>query len=495
MNPRELAAEKAQTEPPRCQFPLTRNSRFELAAEKAQTGTPTLPIPAASGDGMRVAGRVRHIAVLPGDGVGAEVVAGPVKLLEAIAEAGRIELTGPWPVGASAFGELGAGLPEPTLAACDTSDAMFFGAAGEHPGVSLDDYRPEHSIIGLRQRYDLRVSIRTIVRIGSGAIGGNPQSDTRTASGDPHHGTGTASGDPQSDTRTASGDPHHGTGAVASAANRPLIVLRNLLGGAYGAASTRTESDGSEAACDQVILTPDQISELAEMACDMVERGLASSILSVDKANLLATSRLWRSITEKVAQARGVPLRHTYVDRMAFELAHDDVTADTVVLTEGIFGDILSDLAAGRAGSIALCGSASVNPGQPVQGNCVGLFEPVHGSAPRHYGQGKVNPSGAYLALAALLEWFDETADLGPPVTEALSEALQAGPLTYDLAPAGTAPASTDSFAAAVNARALPRLNELAVSVPNTPATEPVTLPTPRAGAALSLSHITAEPS
>ena len=354
----------------------------------------------------------RRIAVLPGDGVGAEVVAGPVALLEAIAGAGRIELTGPWPVGASAFGELGTGLPEDTLAACDASDAMFFGAAGEHPGVSLDDYRPEHSIIGLRQRYDLRVSIRNIVRAGESG-------------------------------------------------RRPLIVLRNLLGGAYGAASTRTESDGSNAAGDEVILTPDQITELAEMACDLVEQGLASSIVSADKANLMATSRLWRSITGRVADARGVPLRHTYVDRMAFELAHDDVVSDTVVLTEGIFGDMLSDLAAGRAGSIALCGSASVNPGRPAQGRCVGLFEPVHGSAPRHTGQGRVNPSGAYLALAALLEWFPETADLGPPVTEALSEALQAGPLTYDLAPDGTDPASTDAFAVAVNARALPRLKEL----------------------------------
>ena len=361
---------------------------------------------------MSAAGRVRRIAVLPGDGVGAEVVAGPVELLEAIADAGRIELTGPWAVGASAFGELGTGLPEPTLAACDDCDAMFFGAAGEHPGVSLDDYRPEHSIIGLRQRYDLRVSIRNIVRASEG--GGHP-----------------------------------------------LIVLRNLLGGAYGAASTRTESDGTDAACDEVILTPDQITELAEMACDLVEQGLASSIVSADKANLMATSRLWRSITGQVAEARSVPLRHTYIDRMAFELAHDDVVADTIVLTEGIFGDMLSDLAAGRAGSIALCGSASVNPGPPVQGRCVGLFEPVHGSAPRHFGKGRVNPAGAYLALSALLEWFAETAALGPPITAALAEALQAGPLTYDLAAAGAEPASTESFAAAVNARALPRLKEL----------------------------------
>ncbi|MCY4425201.1 MAG: isocitrate/isopropylmalate family dehydrogenase [Acidimicrobiaceae bacterium] len=391
----------------------------------------------------------RRIAVLPGDGVGAEVVAGPTELLEAIAAAGRIELTGPWPVGASAFGELGTGLPESTLAACDDCDAMFFGAAGEHPGVSLDDYRPEHSIIGLRQRYDLRVSIRNIVRVDPEAERVDERDQPRRARPWPERPVSAAN---KSGNNTASND---------GAAARPLIVLRNLLGGAYGAAATRTESDGSEAACDEVILTPAQITELAEMACDLVEQGQASSIVSADKANLLATSRLWRSITTRVAEARGVPLRHTYVDRMAFELAHDDVVADTVVLTEGIFGDMLSDLAAGRAGSIALCGSASVNPGPPAQGRCVGLFEPVHGSAPRHAGLGRVNPSGAYLALAALLEWFTETAELGPVVTGALSEALEAGPLTYDLAPAGTDPASTEAFAAAVNARALPRLKEL----------------------------------
>ena len=410
---------------------------------------------------------MRRIAVLPGDGVGAEVVAGPVKLLEAIAEAGRIELTGPWPVGASAFGELGTGLPEPTLDACDQSDAMFFGAAGEHPGVSLDDYRPEHSIIGLRQRYDLRVSIRSIVRADQGPadeIHGRPREDRSPTPGDQHrqHQDQTGEGQHrQHQDQTGEGQHRQHQDQTGEGRGRPLIVLRNLLGGAYGAASTRTESDGSQAACDEVILTPDQITELAEMACDLVEQGLASQIVSADKANLMATSRLWRSITGRVADARGVPLRHTYVDRMAFELAHDDVTADTVVLTEGIFGDMLSDLAAGRAGSIALCGSASVNPGRPARGSCVGLFEPVHGSAPRHAGKGRVNPSGAYLALAALLEWFDETAELGPPVTEALSETLHAGPLTYDLATTGSEPVGTETFAAAVNARALPRLKEL----------------------------------
>jgi len=351
---------------------------------------------------------MRRIALLPGDGVGPEVLAGPIRLLEFLAARDCVELTGPWPVGASAFGAQGTGLPDETLAACDDADALLFGAAGEHPGVSLEDYRPEHSIIGLRERYDLRVSIRQIQR-----------------------------------------DDHP-----------PLIVLRNLLGGAYGTAPTRDESDGTEPATDRLTLIPDQISELAEMACDMVERGIASTIISVDKANLFATSRLWRTVTADVADRRGVAIQHTLVDRMAFLLAHDDVVGDAVILTEGIFGDILSDLAGGRAGSIALCGSASVHPGPPSHGRCVGLFEPVHGSAPSHAGKGRVNPTGAYLALVALLEWFPETAALAPSVTAGLGQTLGQGPWTYDLTPPGTEPASTDTFANAVNAIAITLLDE-----------------------------------
>ena len=354
----------------------------------------------------------RRIAVLPGDGVGAEVVAGPVELLEAIAGAGRIELTGPWPVGASAFGELGTGLPEDTLAACDASDAMFFGAAGEHPGVSLDDYRPEHSIIGLRQRYDLRVSIRNIVRAGASS-------------------------------------------------GRPLIVLRNLLGGAYGAASTRTESDGSQAAGDEVILTPDQITELAEMACDLVEQGLASSIVSADKANLMATSRLWRSITGRVAENRGVPLRHTYVDRMAFELAHDDVVSDTVVLTEGIFGDMLSDLAAGPGGLHSAVRLGQRQPGSPGSGPLRGPVRagPRLRAPPHRPGQGqpvgRLPGAGRAAGVVPGDRRSGSASDRGPlGGTAGRAAHLRPGP-------DGTDPASTDAFAVAVNARALPRLKEL----------------------------------
>src|SRR3954447_7469649 len=113
---------------------------------------------------------MRRIAVLPGDGVGPEVVDGPVALLERLASRGAVELTGPWPVGASSFGAGGDGLPATTLAACAEADAILFGAAGEHPGVPLEDYRPEHSLLTLREHFDLRVSIRQVLARGTRPI-------------------------------------------------------------------------------------------------------------------------------------------------------------------------------------------------------------------------------------------------------------------------------------------------------------------------------------
>lgn len=340
------------------------------------------------------------VALLPGDGVGPEVLAGPSGVLHELAKLGIVGVTGPWPVGASAFGALGNGLPPKTLAACQAADAIFFGAAGEHPGVPVAAYRPEHSLLALREAFELRVSIREV---------------------------------------------WHPT-------RRPMTVVRNLLGGAYGTAGMRTEGDGTIPARDIIELTRDQIVELTTIACELAAREPGCRVVSVDKANLFATSRLWRRTVTEVASARNVAVDHVLVDRFAFELGHGEIP-EAVVLTEGIFGDILSDLACGRVGSIALCGSASVNPGSPVNGRCVGLFEPVHGSAPRRAGQDKANPAGAYLALAALLEWFAETASYGPLVRQALGDALAQGPLTYDLAGPGQAVASTREFAADVNNR------------------------------------------
>ena len=365
-----------------------------------------------------------RVALLPGDGVGAEVLDGPARLLRRLAAQGLLEVTGPWPVGARAAASHGSVLPAETLEACDAADALLLGAVGEDPHVPAELCpRPEVALHQLRERYDLRLSIREIPV------------------------------DESSD----------------------LIVVRNLIGGSYGVSADRQESvDGGEAH-DVLRLTPERVAEVVHLACDLVQQRGGGRLVSVDKANLYATGRLWRRTADEVAAARGIAVEHRYVDRAAFELGSGAAVPD-VLVTEGLLGDILSDLAAGRAGSPALCGSASVHPGAPVTGRCVGLFEPAHGSAPRRAGKQQVDPLGGFLALAALLTHFESTREAGRRLRAATRTVLRAGPWTYDLAPAGVPPASTDEVTEAVLAAyaALePGDSEQAAPVPRRSVVEP----------------------
>jgi LDH2 family malate/lactate/ureidoglycolate dehydrogenase/isocitrate/isopropylmalate dehydrogenase len=341
---------------------------------------------------------VIRVALLPGDGVGAEVLDGPTRLLHRLAADGAVEVTGPWPVGARAAAATGDVLPEETLAACDAADALLLGAVGEDPRVPAEVCpRPEVALHRLRERYDLRVSVRGI-----------PFPD-----------------------------------------GRELTVVRNLAGGSYGGADDRLfRPDGSEAA-DVLRLTRERVAEVVHLACDELERRGGGRLVSVDKANLYATGRLWRQVATEVTRERGVAVEHRYVDRAAYELGAGAEVPD-VLVTEGLLGDVLSDLAAGRAGSPALCGSASVHPGEPVRGRCVGLFEPAHGSAPRRALRDQADPLGGFLALAALLRHFPATRELGERVRAAVDTVLRSGPWTYDLVPEGTPPASTTAVADAV---------------------------------------------
>jgi LDH2 family malate/lactate/ureidoglycolate dehydrogenase/isocitrate/isopropylmalate dehydrogenase len=341
---------------------------------------------------------VIRIALLPGDGVGEEVLDGPSRVLRQLADRGLVEVTGPWPVGARAAAATGSVLPEETIAACDDADAILLGAVGEDPDVPPEVCpRPEVGLHRLRERYDLRISVREI-----------PVDQ-----------------------------------------NSDLTVVRNLLGGSYGGAADRTFStDGGEAA-DVLRLTPERVAEVVHLGYDVLEQRGGGRLVSVDKANVYATGRLWRQTAGQVAQQRGLPIEHRYVDRAAFELG-SGAEVPAVIVTEGLLGDILSDLAAGRAGSPALCGSASIHPGEPARGRCQGLFEPAHGSAPRRAGLDQVNPLGGFLALVALLQHFDETRELGVRLRAATHTVLRDGPWTYDLAPEGVTPAATSEVADAV---------------------------------------------
>lgn len=335
------------------------------------------------------------VAVLPGDGIGDEIMAGSLRLLELLEQEGIARAVGPLPVGARAHRDLGERLPDVTRDACDAADAILLGAVGEHPGIPLDEFpRPELALIELRDRYDLRVSIREVMLPG---------------------------------------------GEVS-------VVVRNLLGGNYGGAGSRTESDGSVAAVDVLELTPERIEELARIACGYARAHPGRRLASVDKANLLATSRLWRMVAKRITTEEGLDFEHLHVDRAAYELASPSVEIPGVILTEGLFGDILSDLLTGVAGSSALCSSASVRPGAPDGDGPAGLFEPAHGSAPRRAGRDQANPTGTFLSLAMLLEWFPATRAAGTRVRVAVDAARTDGPLTYDLARPGEPVASTSAF-------------------------------------------------
>ena len=338
-----------------------------------------------------------RLAVLPGDGVGPEVMEGPTELLRKLASQKRLELTGPWPIGASSYASTSEGLPGETLRACEEADAIFLGAVGDYPGFSAGHYRTEESLLRLRVHFDFNISIRQVWR-----------------------------GD----------DP-------------PLTIVRNLLDGAYGGADIREESDGRQPASDLIRLTPEHIEAVVDVSMRYLDD--RCGLWSVDKANLLATSRLWRKVVGSVASRKGLDCRHVYIDRCAYELARYDLP-DAVIVTEGLFGDILSDLAAGRAGSIAFCSSASIHPGEPLRCRCVGLFEPIHGSAPRMVGNNTANPTGAYLALIAALEWFPATIDLARTLRRALAEALSGEPKTKDIAKEGEPFVATKPFAERVNA-------------------------------------------
>jgi len=325
------------------------------------------------------------IALLPGDGIGAEILDGPVAFLHQLARDGApVELTGPWPYGTTGWLRTGSTLPDETVAACRDADVVLSGAIGTHPGVSAEQCpNPEAALIALRHLFDLRISVRTV--------------------------------------RVPGGDD--------------VVIVRNITGGAYAGPDHRVESDGVRDAEDRIVLNPARVHEVFAIAVDHARRHPGRRVMSVDKASVYATSRLWRRVPRATAAATGLAIVDVNVDRAAYERVKDE-ELPAVIVTEGLFGDILSDIVCARAGSPALCGSATINPDRAFGSGVTALFEPAHGSSPHRTGSRRSNPTGAWLALADLLEWCPDLAELGlhAAVRGALDAVLDASAPTYDLA-------------------------------------------------------------
>ncbi|MQA81789.1 MAG: 3-isopropylmalate dehydrogenase [Streptosporangiales bacterium] len=351
------------------------------------------------------------IAVLGGDGVGPSVVAQAAKVLAAVEERWphRFVLT-EHAVGAAALAADGTSLPAATLDAARASAAVLFGAVGD-PALdrSAGEESPTAALLRLRRELRLHTGIRPVALPGELAD----------------------------------------LASLRVAEDRSpidLVIVRDLSAGLFHGIprGRRWSQAGVEEAFDTMSYTTTAIARTACTAFEIARRRRAS-VVSVDQANVLESSALWREeVTRTAAEYPDVRLEHVLVDNCANELVRRPDRYD-VILTDGLFGGILSDEAGAVTGSIGMLASASVGDGP-------GIFEPVHGSAPRHAGRDEVNPIGTIRALAMLLDLALGLSDAARAVEEAVVRTVAAGHRTYDIAAPGGRVVGTDAMGDAIAA-------------------------------------------
>jgi 3-isopropylmalate dehydrogenase len=326
-----------------------------------------------------------NIMVLPGDGVGREVTASAQHVLHAAEELFDIHLHFKEKlIGGAAIDATGDPLPKETLEACRNGDAVLLGAVGG-PKWDGGKRRPEEGLLGLRKALRLFANLRP-VKVTEATLGHSPLKSEIVRDVD-------------------------------------LLIVRELTGGAYFGKKTR----GAKSATDLCIYTVEEIERIAHVAF-RAARERRNHVTLVDKANVMETSRLWREIVTRVHKDEfaSVNLDCMLVDTAAMRLIQKPRAFD-VLLTENMFGDILSDEASMLPGSIGLLASASVGDGGP------GLFEPVHGSAPDIAGQDVANPTGAILSAAMMLRYGLELPTEADALEAAVAKVLVSGRKTADL--------------------------------------------------------------
>ena len=329
-----------------------------------------------------------QITVLPGDGIGPEVTRHAVAVLTAIADVCGYDFRfNSQPIGGHAIEQFGTPLPERTLSACLDSDAVLLGAVGspKFDGVS-GEKRPEAGLLALRQALGGFANLRPVKAY-----------------------------DTVLDCSPLREEVIRGT---------DILIVRELLGGLYFGQPRGLDAD-SNSAHNTMRYHADEVERVAHIAFGEAQRR-KKLVTSVDKANVLETSQLWRrTVTEVAKQYPDVRLEHAYVDSFAMQLMLKPTRYD-VVLTENLFGDILSDEAAVISGSLGMLASASI-------GGKVGQYEPVHGSAPDIAGRGLANPLGAIQTAAMLLQYSAGLAEEAEKVTASVDRILQRGMVTRDM--------------------------------------------------------------
>lgn len=332
------------------------------------------------------------IALLPGDGIGPEVTYAARDVLLAVAAkfGHRFEFD-ERDVGGVAIDKHGDPLPPDTFEACQSADAVLLGAVG---GPKWDDprlkRRPEQGLLNLRSGLKVYANLRP-VKVYAALAEHSPLKPEKVVGVD-------------------------------------MLVVRELTGGIYFGAPKFKETlpDGGQRAVDTLEYTDHEIRRVAKMAFQLA-RARSGKVTSVDKANVLESSRLWRRVVDDVATGfQGVVLEHRLVDSAAMRLIMQASSFD-VIVTENMFGDILTDEAAVLAGSLGLLPSASLGDSGP------GLYEPIHGSAPDIAGQGIANPIGAILSAAMLCRHSLHLSDEALAIERAVEAAINAGFRTADL--------------------------------------------------------------
>jgi len=350
----------------------------------------------------------KKILVLPGDGIGPEITAEAVKILNACREAGLDAELEEALVGGAGFDAEGHPLPESTLAKAKAADAILLGAVGGPKWDTLEDLskRPEKGLLGLRKNLNLFGNLRPALLYPQLAEASTLKPE------------------------------------VVSGLD--IMIVRELTGGIYfGQPRGIEERDGERVGFNTYVYSESEIERIGRVAFEMAQKR-GKKLCSVDKANVLEVTILWREVMNRLApEYPDVELSHMYVDNAAMQLVRAPKQFD-VVVTGNMFGDILSDAAAMLTGSIGMLPSASLNEKQQ------GMYEPCHGSAPDIAGQGLANPLATILSVAMMLRYSLGEPALADRIERAVGKVLDQGLRTADIVYPGTRQVSTSEMGDAV---------------------------------------------
>src|SRR3954465_15801540 len=344
------------------------------------------------------------VAVLPGDGIGPEIISQALRVLKKLELAIEFQEA---PVGGAAYAAQGDPLPEKTLSLAKQADAVLFGAVGDPKyDVLPRAKRPEQAILGLRKALGLFANLRPAQVYAELA----------------------------------------GASALKAevVAGLDILIVRELTGDIYfGQPKGIREKGGEREGFDTMLYRESEIRRIARIGFEAA-RKRSKRLCSVDKANVLETSQLWREVvTDESKNYRDVDLSHMYVDNCAMQLVRNPKQFD-VIVTGNMFGDILSDEASMLTGSIGMLPSASLDA------NGKGLYEPIHGSAPDIAGKGVANPLATILSMAMMFRYTFDRADIAARIEKAVRAALASGLRTGDIASKGIKPTTTAAMGAAV---------------------------------------------